>query len=120
MMTITEAVNIILSYVKNDITRGGFKEAIEVLENEYGETEFVQREIPKVERSDYDIKVIQTHYITYRVNDFSKSLAMFQVSKELKDRDLQKIRDDGPIKPLNFKVVKYGIEEKIADECPHN
>ena len=116
MLTIGEAVNIVLEYAKNDITRGGLQEAIEVLENEYGK----DGELPKVKRSDYEVKVIQTHHITYRVNDFSKSLAMFQVSKELQNRDLQEIRDSGPVKPLNFEVSKYGIEEKIVEECPHN
>ena len=116
MLTIGEAVNIVLEYAKNDITRGGLQEAIEVLENEYGK----DGELPRVKRSDYEVKVIQTHHITYRVNDFSKSLAMFQVSEGVKNHDLQKMRADGPIKPLNFEVSKYGIEEKITDECPHN
>ena len=117
MLTIGEAVKIVLEYAKNDITRGGLQEAIEVLENEYGDMKI---KTPEVKRSDYEIKVIQTHYITYRVNNFSKSLAMFQVSQELQNRDLQEIRDSGPPRPLNFKVSKYGIEEKIAEECPHN
>ena len=117
MMSIGEAVKIVLAYAKNDVTRGGLQEAIEGLEKEYTD---IKREIPRVERSAHEVKVGQTHHIIYKVNDFSKSLAMFKVSNELKNRDLQKIRDDGPIKPLNFEVVKYGIEEKLTDDCPHN
>ena len=124
-METKEAIRIVLAYAKNDVTKGGFSEAVEKLENEFGE-KTLNFEAETFEQKEFEITVRQTNTITYEVKDFSESLAAKQVQDCIDDRNWEELlkyspksKDFKPIPPFSFEVARWGVKEDVLRPNPH-
>ena len=124
-METKEAVRIVLAYAKHDVTKGGFSEAVEKLEDEFGE-KTLNFEAETLEQKKFEITVRQTNTITYEVEDFSESLAAKQVQDRIDDRNWEELlkyspksKDFKPIPPFSFVVARWGVKEDVLRPNPH-
>ena len=120
-----EAVRIVLEYAKHDKTVGGFAEAIEKLEGEFGEKK-LNWEAEELKQKKFEITVRQTNTITYEVKDFSESLAAKQVQDCIDDRNWEELlkyspksSDFKPIPPFSFEVARWAVKEDVLRPSPH-
>ena len=124
-MEIEEAVRIVLEYAKYDRTVGGFAEAVEKLDNEFGK-KTLSWETEELEQKKFEITVRQTNTITYEVEDFSESLAAKQVQDCIDDRNWEELlkyspksKDFKPIPPFSFEVARWAVKEDVLRPNPH-
>ena len=124
-METKEAVRIVLEYAKHDVTKGGFSEAVEKLENEFGE-KTLNFEAETLEQKKFEITVRQTNTITYEVKDFSESLAAKQVQDCIDNRNWEQLlkyspksNDFKPIPPFSFEVARWAVKEDVLRPNPH-
>ena len=124
-METKEAVRIVLAYAKHDVTKGGFSEAVEKLEDEFGE-KTLNFEAETLEQKKFELTVLQTNTITYEVEDFSESLAAKQVQDRIDDRNWgellkhsPKSKNFKPIPPFSFVVSRWGVKEDVLRPNPH-
>ena len=124
-METKEAVRIVLEYAKYDRTVGGFAEAVEKLDNEFGK-KTLSWETEELEQKKFEITVRQTNTITYEVEDFSESLAAKQVQDCIDDRNWEELlkyspksEDFKPIPPFSFEVARWGVKEDVLRPNPH-
>ena len=124
-METKEAVRIVLEYAKHDKTVGGFSEAVEKLDNEFGK-KTLNFEAESFEQKKFEITVQQTNTITYRIEEFSESLAAKQVQDCINDRNWEKLlkyspksENFTPIPPFSFEVVRWGVKEDVLRPNPH-
>ena len=119
-METKEAVRIVLEYAKHDKTVGGFSEAIEKLDNEFGDKTL------KFEQGNFEIAVRQVNTITYRIEEFSEALAAKKVQDCVDNRNWEELlkhspesRDFKPIPPFSFQIVRWSVKEDILRPNPH-
>ena len=124
-METKEAVRIVLEYAKHDKTVGGFSGAVEKLDNEFGKKK-LNFEAESFEQKKFEITVQQTNTITYRIEEFSESLAAKQVQDCINDRNWEKLlkyspksENFTPIPPFSFEVVRWGVKEDVLRPNPH-
>ena len=124
-METKEAVRIVLEYAKYDRTVGGFAEAVEKLDNEFGK-KTLSWETEELEQKKFEITVRQTNTITYEVEDFSESLAAKQVQDCIDDRNWEELlkhspksEDFKPIPPFSFGVARWAVKEDVLRPNPH-
>ena len=124
-METKEAVRIVLEYAKYDRTVGGFAEAVEKLDNEFGK-KTLSWETEELEQKKFEITVRQTNTITYEVEDFSESLAAKQVQDCIDDRNWEELLKHSPksenfkpIPPFCFEVSRWGVKEDVLRPNPH-
>ena len=125
VVEIEEAVRIVLEYVKHNKTVGGFSEAVEKLENEFG-GKTLSWETEELKQEKFEITVRQTNTITYEVEDFSESLAAQQVQDRFDDRNWDELlkyspnsKNFKPIPPFSFGVARWGVKEDVLRPNPH-
>ena len=124
-METKEAVRIVLEYAKHDRTAGGFAEAVEKLDNEFGK-KTLRWETEELEQKKFEITVRQTNTITYEVEEFSESLAAKQVQDCIDDRNWEELlkhspksEDFKPIPPFSFEVARWAVKEDVLRPNPH-
>ena len=124
-METKEAVRIVLEYAKNDKTIGGFSEAIEKLEDEFGK-KTLNFEAESFEQKNFEIAVRQVNTITYEIEDFSESLAAKKVQDCIDDRNWEELlkyspksKNFKPIPSFSFKIVRWGVKEDVLRPNPH-
>ena len=124
-METKEAVRIVLEYAKYDRTVGGFAEAVEKLDNEFGK-KTLSWETEELEQKKFEITVRQTNTITYEVEDFSESLAAKQVQDCIDDRNWEELLKHSPksedFKPnplFSFVVARWAVKEDVLRPNPH-
>ena len=120
-METKEAVRIVLEYAKHDKTVGGFSEAIEKLDNEFGDKTL------KFEQGNFEIAVRQVNTITYRIEEFSEALAAKKVQDCVDNRNWEELlkhspesRDFKPIPPFSFQIVRWSVKEDGLRPNPHS
>ena len=120
-METKEAVRIVLEYAKHDKTVGGFSEAIEKLDNEFGDQTL------KFEQGNFEIAVRQVNTITYRIEEFSEALAAKKVQDCVDNRNWEELlkhspesRDFKPIPPFSFEVVRWAVKEDVLRPNPYS
>ena len=120
-----KAVQIVLEYAKHDVTKGGFSEAVEKLENEFRD-KTLSFEAETIEHKKFEIAVRQSNTITYAIKDFSESLAAKQVQDCINDRNWEELlkyspknKNFKPIPPFSFEVVRWGVKEDVLRPNPH-
>ena len=125
-METKEAVRIVLEYAKYDRTVGGFAEAVEKLDNEFGK-KTLSWETEELEQKKFEITVRQTNTITYEVEDFSESLAAKKVQDSIDDRNWEELlkyppksKNFRPIPPFSFEIVRWGVKEDVLRPNPHS
>ena len=125
-METKEAVRIVLEYAKHDKTVGGFSEAVETLDNEFGK-KTLNFEAESFEQKKFEITVRQTNTITYEVEDFSESLAAKQVQDLIDDRNWEELLKHSPkskyfkpILPFSFEILRWGVKEDVLRPNPHS
>ena len=79
----------------------------------------------KYERKDYEIVVRQVNTITYKVSDFSESLAAYQVQEMVENRNwdellkyYQKSSKFKPIPPFSLPIIRWGVKEDVLRSNP--
>ena len=125
-METKEAVRIVLEYAKYDRTVGGFAEAVEKLDNEFGK-KTLNFEAKSFEQKKFEITVRQTNTITYKVEDFSESLAAHKVQEKIDNRNWEELlkyppksKNFKPIPPFSFEIVRWGVKEDVLRPNPHS
>ncbi len=125
-METKEAVRIVLEYAKYDRTVGGFAEAVEKLEDEFGK-KTLNFEAESFEQKKFEITVRQTNTITYKVEDFSESLAAHKVQEKIDNRNWEELlkyppksKNFKPIPPFSFEIVRWGVKEDVLRPNPHS
>ena len=124
-METKEAVRIVLEYAKYDRTVGGFAEAVEKLDNEFGK-KTLSWETEELEQKKFEITVRQTNTITYEIEEFRESLAAKQVQDCIDDRNWEELLKHSPksenfkpIPPFSFEVARWGVKEDVLRPNPH-
>ena len=79
----------------------------------------------KYERKDYEIVVRQVNTITYKVSDFSESLAAYQVQEMVENRNWDELLKYSPkspkfkpIPPFSLPIIRWGIKEDVLRSNP--
>ena len=79
----------------------------------------------KYERKDYEIVVRQVNTITYKVSDFSESLAAYQVQELVNNRNWDELLKYSPkspkfkpIPPFSLPIIKWGVKEDVLRSNP--
>ena len=79
----------------------------------------------KYERKDYEIVVRQVNTITYKVSDFSESLAAYQVQEMVENRNWDELLkyypkspEFKPIPPFSLPIIKWGVKEDVLRSNP--
>ena len=79
----------------------------------------------KYERKDYEIVVRQVNTITYKISDFSESLAAYQVQEMVKNRNWDELLKYSPkspkfkpIPPFSLPIIKWGVKEDVLRSNP--
>ena len=79
----------------------------------------------KYERKEYEIVVRQVNTITYKVSDFSESLAAYQVQELVNNRNWDELLKYSPkspkfkpIPPFSLPVIRWGVKEDVLRSNP--
>ena len=79
----------------------------------------------KYERKDYEIVVRQVNTITYKISDFSESLAAYQVQEMINNRNWDELLKYSPkspkfkpIPPFSLPIIRWGIKEDVLRSNP--
>ena len=79
----------------------------------------------KYERKDYEIVVRQVNTITYKVSDFSESLAAYQVQEMVENRNWDELLKYSPksskfkpIPPCSLPIIRWGVKEDVLRSNP--
>ena len=79
----------------------------------------------KYERKDYEIVVRQVNTITYKVSDFSESLAAYQVQELVNNRNWDELLKYSPkspkfkpIPPFSLPIIRWGVKEDVLRSNP--
>ena len=79
----------------------------------------------KYERKDYEIVVRQVNTITYKISDFSESLAAYQVQEMIDNRNWDELLKYSPkspkfkpIPPFSLPIIRWGIKEDVLRSNP--
>ena len=79
----------------------------------------------KYERKDYEIVVRQVNTITYKVSDFSESLAAYQVQEMVENRNWDELLkyspkspEFKPIPPFSLPIIRWGVKEDVLRSNP--
>ena len=79
----------------------------------------------KYERKDYEIVVRQVNTITYKVSDFSESLAAYQVQEMVENRNWHELLKSSPksskfkpIPPFSLPIIRWGVKEDVLRSNP--
>ena len=79
----------------------------------------------KYERKDYEIVVRQVNTITYKVSDFSESLAAYQVQEMVNNRNWDELLKYSPkspkfkpIPPFSLPIIRWGVKEDVLRSNP--
>ena len=79
----------------------------------------------KYERKDYEIVVRQVNTITYKVSDFSESLAAYQVQEMVENRNWDELLKYSPkspkfkpIPPFSLPIIRWGVKEDVLRSNP--
>ena len=79
----------------------------------------------KYERKDYEIVVRQVNTITYKISDFSESLAAYQVQEMIDNRNWDELLKYSPkspkfkpIPPFSLPIIRWGVKEDVLRSNP--
>jgi hypothetical protein len=79
----------------------------------------------KYERKDYEIVVRQVNTITYKISDFSESLAAYQVQEMINNRNWDELLKYSPkspkfkpIPPFSLPIIRWGVKEDVLRSNP--
>jgi len=79
----------------------------------------------KYERKEYEIVVRQVNTITYKVSDFSESLAAYQVQEMINNRNWDELLKYSPkspkfkpIPPFSLPIIRWGVKEDVLRSNP--
>ena len=79
----------------------------------------------KYELKEYEIVVRQVNTITYKVSDFSESLAAYQVQEMIDNRNWDELLKYSPkspkfkpIPPFSLPIIKWGVKEDVLRSNP--
>jgi len=79
----------------------------------------------KYERKDYEIVVRQVNTITYKISDFSESLAAYQVQEMINNRNWDELLKYSPkspkfkpIPPFSLPITRWGVKEDVLRSNP--
>jgi len=79
----------------------------------------------KYELIEYEIVVRQVNTITYKISDFSESLAAYQVQEMVKNRNWDELLKYSPkspkfkpIPPFSLPIIKWGVKEDVLRSNP--
>ena len=79
----------------------------------------------KIEQKEYEIVVRQVNTITYKVSDFSESLAAYQVQEKINERNWDELLkyspkhpEFKPISPFSFPIISWNIKEDVLISNP--
>ena len=79
----------------------------------------------KYERKEYEIVVRQVNTITYKISDFSESLAAYQVQEMVDNRNWDELLKYSPkspkfkpIPPFSLPIIRWGVKEDVLRSNP--
>ena len=79
----------------------------------------------KYELKEYEIVVRQVNTITYKVSDFSESLAAYQVQEMINNRNWDELLKYSPkspkfkpIPPFSLPIIRWGVKEDVLRSNP--
>ena len=79
----------------------------------------------KYELKEYEIVVRQVNTITYKISDFSESLAAYQVQEMIDNRNWDELLKYSPkspkfkpIPPFSLPIIRWGVKEDVLRSNP--